>query len=106
MMVFVTGCVEKPGQVEIPRFAKLRRALVAAGGIKRRFLLQPSGVVIVRSGGKRGSAARVRHRIDFRADPSWLDRVRVRPEDKVVVQFGPRLYWWLGRTPDAIGLRK
>lgn len=105
-MVFVSGCVEEPGEVDVPRFAKLRRALIAAGGIKRRFLLQPSGVVIVRSGGKRPIAGRVRHRIDFRANPSCLDRVRVRGKDRVVVQFGPRLYWWLGRTPDAIGLRK
>ena len=104
MIVHIVGCVERPGEVHVPRFAKLRRAIFAAGGVKRRFLLRPSGVITVRSDRRWGSKSQARHFANFRTSPQLLDRIRLRKGDRIIVGC-MRLLWWLGKTPDVLRLR-
>jgi len=100
--VSVSGCVNRPDQISVPRFSSLRRVILRAGGFRHNQLLHPSGLVFLH---RQRACRKYRYRlppINFLRSPSCLDTVRLRRGDAVIVQCGPGLYRWLGKNKTCL----
>ena len=96
--ISVSGCVNWPGRISVPRFSSLRKVILRAGGFRRIQLLYPSGLIFVN---RRRACSKYRYRlppINFVRSPWRLDTVRLHHDDAVIIQFGPGLYRWLGKN--------